>query len=160
MPGEKTREGQYSLYDAAATLVLKQLALCLDTNEQQAHPRPPNRLLERTIVRRAPPHRASRFSRTSRTVCRHHSRITSSGIISNTGNTTTLLLLLTLILGRLKLRTASGERGHRTRVAVAREKEEGGAWGESGVQRRELLVEIRDGLEQAVLLFLILFLLL
>lgn len=151
MQGAKTREVNRGLYDAAATL--KQLALRLDANEQQAHPRPPNRLLERTIVRRTPPHRASRFSSTSRTVCRRHSRITSSSIISNSGNTTTFLLL-TLILGRLKLRTASGERGHRTRVAVAREKEKGGAWGESGVQRRELLIEIRDGLEQAVLLFL------
>ena len=132
MQGEKTREGQWMASRRSGRL--KQLALRLDANEQQAHPRPPNRLLERTIVRRTPPHRAS-------------------------GNSTaTLLLLLILILGRLKLRTASGERGHRARVAVTREKEKGGAWGESGVQRRELLVEISDGLEQDVLLFLFLFL--
>jgi hypothetical protein len=78
------------------------LILRLDPDEQQPHPCPDDRLLERPIIRRAPTHPARR--RRSRTAA-------------------TLVPLL-LLLASLVFRSSCSERGHRARVAVPREQEQ------------------------------------
>ena len=76
--------------------------LCLDPDEQQPHPRPDDRLLQRPIIRRAP---------------MHPTTAGSGDCLRAT------LVRLPPIVASLALRLAYGERGDRARVAVSREEE-------------------------------------
>ena len=74
------------------------ISLRLDTDEQQPHPCPNDRLVERPIIRSA-------LTRSTR----RRPRIATAP---------------PLLLASLVLRSSCSERGHRTRVAVPREQEQ------------------------------------
>lgn len=129
--------GVLRAYDATRTLRL-------DPDEQEARPRTPDCLLERSIVRCRPSYRIGIATSTTSTITR---RCCRHACMSSSSNATILLPTLTLVKARLKLSAPRSERRHRARVAVAREEEKRGAWGECSVQCRKPRIEACDGLQ-------------